>query len=155
MNILNQVKNLDSDSKLELLDLLEELESAKKRELSQNNFMNFVGEMWSAFIHGKHHEIMAEAFEKVARGDLKRLIVNMPPRHTKSEFASYLLPAWFLGQYPDKKIIQTAHTAELAVGFGRKVRNLVNSKDYKAIYPDISLQSDSKAAGRWNTNKGG
>ena len=155
MNILNQVKNLDSDSKLELLDLLEELESAKKRELSQNNFMNFVGEMWSAFIHGKHHEIMAEAFEKVARGDLKRLIINMPPRHTKSEFASYLLPAWFLGQYPDKKVIQTAHTAELAVGFGRKVRNLVNSKDYKAIYPDISLQSDSKAAGRWNTNKGG
>ena len=155
MNILNQVKNLDSDSKLELLDLLEELESAKKREQSQQNFLSFVGEMWSAFIHGKHHEIMAEAFEKVARGDLKRLIINMPPRHTKSEFASYLLPAWFLGQYPDKKIIQTAHTAELAVGFGRKVRNLVNSKDYKAIYPDISLQSDSKAAGRWNTNKGG
>ena len=155
MNILNQVKNLDSDSKLELLDLLEELESAKKREESQQNFLSFVGEMWSAFIHGKHHEIMAEAFEKVARGDLKRLIINMPPRHTKSEFASYLLPAWFLGQYPDKKIIQTAHTAELAVGFGRKVRNLVNSKDYKAIYPDISLQSDSKAAGRWNTNKGG
>ena len=155
MNILNQVKNLDSDSKLELLDLLEELESAKKREKSQQNFLSFVGEMWSAFIHGKHHEIMAEAFEKVARGDLKRLIINMPPRHTKSEFASYLLPAWFLGQYPDKKIIQTAHTAELAVGFGRKVRNLVNSKDYKAIYPDISLQSDSKAAGRWNTNKGG
>ena len=79
----------------------------------------------------------------------------MPPRHTKSEFASYLLPAWFLGQYPDKKIIQTAHTAELAVGFGRKVRNLVNSKDYKRIFPDVSLQSDSKAAGRWNTNKGG
>ena len=155
MNILNQVKNLDSDSKLELLDLLEELESAKKREESQQNFLSFVGEMWSAFIHGKHHEIMAEAFEKVSRGDLKRLIINMPPRHTKSEFASYLLPAWFLGQYPDKKIIQTAHTAELAVGFGRKVRNLVNSKDYKAIYPDISLQSDSKAAGRWNTNKGG
>ena len=155
MNILNQVKNLDSDSKLELLDLLEELESAKKREESQQNFLSFVGEMWSAFIHGKHHEIMSEAFEKVARGDLKRLIINMPPRHTKSEFASYLLPAWFLGQYPDKKIIQTAHTAELAVGFGRKVRNLVNSKDYKAIYPDISLQSDSKAAGRWNTNKGG
>ena len=79
----------------------------------------------------------------------------MPPRHTKSEFASYLLPAWFLGRYPDKKIIQTAHTAELAVGFGRKVRNLVNSKDYKRIFPNVSLQADSKAAGRWNTNKGG
>ena len=71
---------------------------------------------------------MADAFERVADGKLKRLIVNMPPRHTKSEFASYLLPAWFLGRYPGKKVIQTAHTAELAVGFGRKVRNLVGDE---------------------------
>ena len=98
---------------------------------------------------------MAKAFEKVAEGKLKRLIVNMPPRHTKSEFASYLLPAWFLGQYPDKKIIQTAHTAELAVGFGRKVRNLVDSEDYKTIFPQVALRADSKAAGRWSTNKSG
>ena len=81
---------------------------------------------------------MAEAFERVASGELKRLIINMPPRHTKSEFASYLLPAWFLGQYPEKKIIQTAHTAELSVGFGRKVRNLVDSDDYKTIFPKES-----------------
>ena len=154
-NVLSKVKNLSHVEKQELLVLLEELEQAKGREKCHNEFMSFVGEMWSAFIHGKHHEIMADAFERVANGDLKRLIINMPPRHTKSEFASYLLPAWFLGKYPDKKIIQTAHTAELAVGFGRKVRNLVNSPDYKAIFPDVSLQSDSKAAGRWNTNQGG
>ena len=154
-NILNQIKNLDSVEKAEMLDLLEEWESAKRREGSQNNFLTFVQEMWTAFIHGKHHEIMAEAFEKVVKGDLKRLIINMPPRHTKSEFASYLLPAWFLGQYPEKKIIQTAHTAELAVGFGRKVRNLVNNNDFKDVFPNVSLQADSKAAGRWNTNKGG
>ena len=98
---------------------------------------------------------MADAFDRVARGDLKRLIVNMPPRHTKSEFASYLLPAWFLGNFPDKKIIQTAHTAELSVGFGRKVRNLVDSDDFKKIFSQVSLRSDSKAAGRWSTNKGG
>jgi predicted phage terminase large subunit-like protein len=78
----------------------------------------------------------------------------MPPRHTKSEFASFLLPAWFLGKFPEKKIIETAHTAELAVGFGRKVRNLVATPDYQAIFP-TKLSSDSKAAGRWNTNKGG
>ena len=154
-NVLSKVKNLSADQKQELLSLLEELEKAKGREKCHEDFMTFVGEMWSAFIHGKHHEIMAEAFERVAKGDLKRLIINMPPRHTKSEFASYLLPAWFLGKYPDKKIIQTAHTAELAVGFGRKVRNLVNSADYKAVFPNVSLQSDSKAAGRWNTNQGG
>jgi len=154
-NVLSKVKNLSPVEKQELLVLLEELEQAKDREKCHEEFMSFVGEMWSAFIHGKHHEIMADAFERVAKGDLKRLIINMPPRHTKSEFASYLLPAWFLGKYPDKKIIQTAHTAELAVGFGRKVRNLVNSPDYKAIFPNVSLQSDSKAAGRWNTSQGG
>ena len=154
-NVLSKVKNLSPVEKQELLVLLAELEQAKDREKCHEEFMSFVGEMWSAFIHGKHHEIMADAFERVAKGELKRLIINMPPRHTKSEFASYLLPAWFLGKYPDKKIIQTAHTAELAVGFGRKVRNLVNSPDYKAIFPNVSLQSDSKAAGRWNTSQGG
>ena len=77
------------------------------------------------------------------------------PRHTKSEFASYLLPAWFLGKFPEKKVIQTSHTAELAVGFGRKVRNLVDSDIYKSIFPGVGLQADSKAAGRWATNKGG
>ena len=79
----------------------------------------------------------------------------MPPRHTKSEFASYLFPAWFLGRYPQKKIIQTAHTAELSVGFGRKVRNLIQSKDFQKIFKNVTLSADSKAAGRWNTNKGG
>ena len=125
-----------------------------KKERCRNNFLPFVREMWSAFIPGKHHRDMAEAFERVAEGKLKRLIINMPPRHTKSEFASYLLPAWFLGKFPEKKIIETAHTAELAVGFGRKVRNLVNTPDYQAIFP-TKLSTDSKAAGRWNTNKGG
>jgi predicted phage terminase large subunit-like protein len=98
---------------------------------------------------------MATAFERVASGQLKRLIINMPPRHTKSEFASYLLPAWFLGRFPHKKVIQTAHKAELAVGFGRKVRNLVDSEVYHDIFPELSLQADSKAAGRWNTSKSG
>ena len=116
--------------------------------------MPFVREMWSAFIPGRHHKIMADAFERVASGELKRLIINMPPRHTKSEFASFLFPAWFLGKFPEKKIIQTAHTAELATGFGRKVRNLVNTPDYQDVFK-TKLSTDSKAAGRWNTHAGG
>ena len=120
----------------------------------RESFLFFVKQMWPGFISGRHHQIMADAFERVAAGDLKRLIINMPPRHTKSEFASYLLPAWFLGKFPQKKIIQTAHTAELAVGFGRKVRNLVMSEDYGKVF-DTKLSSDSKAAGRWNTSQGG
>ena len=92
---------------------------------------------------------------EIADGKLKRLIINMSPRHTKSEFASYMLPAWFLGKYPNKKIIQCSNTAELAVGFGRKVRNLVDSDVYKKIFPNVGLKSDSKAAGRWSTSGSG
>jgi predicted phage terminase large subunit-like protein len=136
------------------IDQITQLLKADKIERCKENFMPFVGEMWSSFISGRHHKIMADAFERVANGELKRLIINMPPRHTKSEFASFLFPAWFLGKFPEKKIIQTAHTAELAVGFGRKVRNLVNTEGYQEIFP-TKLSSDSKAAGRWNTHAGG
>jgi predicted phage terminase large subunit-like protein len=122
---------------------------------AKDDFMVFVNYVWPTFIHGEHHVKMARAFERVATGQCKRLIINMPPRHTKSEFASYLLPAWFLGKFPQKKVIQTSHTAELAVGFGRKVRNLVDSDVYKDIFPTVGLQADSKAAGRWATNSGG
>tara|TARA_R100000278_G_scaffold23554_1_gene21936 strand:- start:4392 stop:5912 length:1521 start_codon:yes stop_codon:yes gene_type:complete len=141
--------------KIEILKTLSELNNRSAQKKSQDKFIQFVKTMWPEFISGRHHTKMAEAFEKVASGKIKRLIVNMPPRHTKSEFASYLLPAWFLGKYPAKKVIQTSHTAELAVGFGRKVRNLVSSDAYKTIFPTVNLQSDSKAAGRWNTNAGG
>jgi predicted phage terminase large subunit-like protein len=98
---------------------------------------------------------MAKKFEDIANKKIKRLIINMPPRHTKSEFASYLLPAWFLGKYPDKKIIQCSNTAELAVGFGRKVRNLVDGDTYGKVFPNVALRHDSKAAGRWSTNANG
>jgi predicted phage terminase large subunit-like protein len=117
--------------------------------------MGFVKTMWPGFINGRHHRVMAKKFEEIASGKLKRLIINMPPRHTKSEFASYMLPAWFLGKYPGKKIIQCSNTAELAVGFGRKVRNLVDSEAYTKIFPNVSLRHDSKAAGRWSTNMNG
>ena len=133
---------------------IQKLLAFDKVERCRASFIFFVSQMWPGFISGKHHQIMADAFERVARGELKRLIINMPPRHTKSEFASYLLPAWFLGLFPEKKIIQTAHTAELAVGFGRKVRNLVSSADYTSVF-GTELSSDSKAAGRWNTSEGG
>ena len=138
-----------------LLAQLEKLEELKSKKLAQNKFLAFTKEVWPTFIGGRHHARMADAFERVANGTCKRLIINMPPRHTKSEFASYLLPAWFLGKFPHKKVIQASHTAELAVGFGRKVRNLVDTDVYQRIFPDLVLASDSKAAGRWNTSKGG
>jgi predicted phage terminase large subunit-like protein len=158
---LKDVELLINSGKLSETDLrvleaqLTKLEKLKERELFQVRFIKFVEKVWPTFISGRHHKRMAEAFERVANGTCKRLIINMPPRHTKSEFASYLLPAWFLGRFPNKKVIQASHTAELAVGFGRKVRNLVDSEIYHEIFPELNLQSDSKAAGRWNTSKGG
>jgi predicted phage terminase large subunit-like protein len=145
-----------SEADLRVLDAsLIKLEKLKERELCQDKFIKFVEKVWPTFISGAHHKRMAEAFERVANGTCKRLIINMPPRHTKSEFASYLLPAWFLGKFPHKKVIQASNTGELAVGFGRKVRNLVDSEVYNNIFPNLALQADSKAAGRWNTSKGG
>jgi len=145
-----------SETDLRVLDAqLYKLEKLKDREICQEKFIKFVERVWPTFISGAHHKRMAEAFERVANGTCKRLIINMPPRHTKSEFASYLLPAWFLGKFPHKKVIQASNTGELAVGFGRKVRNLVDSDVYNAIFPNLALQQDSKAAGRWNTSKGG
>ena len=133
----------------------EALEEAEKREKSQQNFMEFVHTMWPGFVDGRHHKVMAKKFQEIADGKCKRLIVCMPPRHTKSEFGSYMLPAWFLGRYPDKKIIQCSNTAELAVGFGRKVRNLVDSAQYAKVFPGVHLRQDSKAAGRWAVNRTG
>lgn len=154
-DVLKVLPSLSESDQRVLEAQLAKLEELKGRELMQEKFIKFVEKVWPTFIAGRHHKRMAEAFERVARGECKRLIINMPPRHTKSEFASYLLPAWFLGKFPNKKIIQTSHTAELAVGFGRKVRNLVDTEQYHDIFPELGLQSDSKAAGRWNTSKGG
>ena len=150
-----RLATLPESDRIHLAQLIKELKKRKSREEAQGNFLSFVQEVWPGFIYGRHHARMAKEFERVANGECKRLIINLGPRHTKSEFSSYLLPAWFLGRFPEKKVIQCSHTAELAVGFGRKVRNLVGSDEYQSIFPGVGLQTDSKAAGRWNTSSGG
>jgi hypothetical protein len=119
------------------------------------HFLPFVRKVWPEFIHGRHHDIMADAFERVARGELKRCIINLPPRHTKSKFASVLFPAWYLGKHPSEKILECSHTASLAQDFGRELRNLVVTPEYRSIFPELKLSADARAAGRWNTNVGG
>ena len=122
---------------------------------AKSDFLHFVKMVWPDFIDGYHHRIMAKKFEEIAQGKTKRLIVNMPPRHTKSEFASYLFPAWLMGNKPKTKIIQATHTAELSYRFGRKMRNLMNDIEYRKIFKNVSLKQDSKASGRWETNHEG
>ena len=122
---------------------------------AQDSFLHFVRIVWPDFIGGYHSTIMAKKFEEIANGTLKRLIINMPPRHGKSEFSSFLFPAWLMGKKPKTKIIQATHTAELSYRFGRKMRNLMNDEEYRKIFKDVSLRADSKASGRWDTNHGG
>jgi len=126
----------------------------KIQNKAKNDFLSFVKCMWPDFVEGSHHRHIAEKFNKLATGEITRLIVNMPPRHTKSEFASYLLPSWMVGREPKLKIIQATHTGELAVRFGRKAKHLIDSEDYRKIFK-TTLQEDSKAAGRWETSQGG
>jgi len=131
----------------EILALQQQNVKLHIREQAREEFMPFVHHVYDGFIEGRHHRIIAEKLEEVAQGKLKRLIVNMPPRHSKSEFASYLMPAWFLGRNPKLKIIQATHNTELAVRFGRKVRDLIDTSDYSTVFPDTKLKSDDKAAG--------
>ena len=134
--------------------LLSGISEEEKKEKAQNNFLYFTKHIWPEFIEGEHHKIISEKFDKLATGEIKRLIVNMPPRHTKSEFASTLLPAWMIGREPKLKIIQTTHTGELAVRFGRKAKTLIDSPEYQEIF-QTRLREDSQAAGRWETAQGG
>jgi len=135
--------------------LLEELEKREFQEKSTSTFMDFVVTIWKEFISGDHHVKMAKAFDDIANGKLNRLIINMPPRHTKSEFASHLFPAYLLGKNPKLKIIEATHTSDLAVNFGRKVRDLIDGDEYHELFPDTELKADSRSAGKWLTNKGG
>jgi len=139
----------------EALMLKEKLDGFETQARCQDDFLFYVEHMWPEFICGRHHKIFAEKLNKVATGEIKRLIVNMPPRHTKSEFASTFFPSFIMGKKPKMKIMQTTHTGELAVRFGRKVRNLMDQKEYKDVFPEVKLQADNKSAGRWETNKGG
>ena len=143
------------DATKELLELTEALKSKELQREGYDSFIRYVKHMWPDFVEGTHHKIFAEKLEKVAKGELKRLIVNMPPRHTKSEFASTYFPSWILGRNPKLKVMQITHTAELAFRFGRKVRDIIDSEEYQGVFPGVQLKADSKSAGRWETNGGG
>jgi predicted phage terminase large subunit-like protein len=143
------------DEKREILRDLEVWESQHVQSLGQKKLLAFADYVYPDYKVGPHHRKLAGIFEDIAAGHKKRVIVNIAPRHGKSELISYLAPAWFLGKYPHKKIIMASHTADLAVNFGRRVRNLVASDPYKQIFPQIELQQDSKSASRWGTNFNG
>jgi predicted phage terminase large subunit-like protein len=137
------------------LELLKRYDANMTQNMGKESFLDFINHVYPGYKVGPHHLKLIQIFEDIAAGKKKRVIVNIAPRHGKSELISYLAPAWFLGKYPHKKIIMGSHTADLAVNFGRRVRNLVGSEAYKGIFPQVELQSDSKSASRWGTNFNG
>lgn len=150
-----QIPNMSERDRQRHLTLLTQYKKELTKTKGEANFLDFIKHVYPDYKVGEHHARLAKLFEEIANGKRKRVIVNIAPRHGKSELISYLAPAWFLGKHPAKKVIMASHTADLAVNFGRRVRNLVGSEQYKDIFPDISLQADSKSASRWGTNYNG
>jgi predicted phage terminase large subunit-like protein len=156
INFLSAHKQLLGKEEAELVDVLVEATSGRiVQDVGSTSFLEFIQHVYPGYMVGAHHARLAKIFEDIAAGKKKRVIVNIAPRHGKSELISYLAPAWFLGKFPHKKVIMASHTADLAVGFGRRVRNLVGSDAYKDIFPAVELQADSKSASRWGTNFNG
>ena len=151
----NAIPLMPDKEKRRVFDLLSNYQSQKTQILGKTSFLDFILHVYPGYKVGPHHKRLAQIFEDVAAGKKKRVIVNIAPRFGKSEMISYLAPAWFLGKFPQKKVIMSSHTADLAVNFGRRVRNLVSSDLYKDIFPQVELQADSKSASRWGTNFNG
>ena len=141
--------------KIELMDMLEERERRASLYNARENILDFAKHVYPGFKVGPQHRKLAKIFEDVIAGKKKRVIINIAPRMGKSEFSSYLFPAYFLGKYPNKKIIMGTHTAGLSEDFGRRVRNLIDTEEYREIFPSTNVADDQKAAGKWSTSAGG
>ena len=154
-HIENSFPTMTEEQKRTVLPLLKVYKEGLTQIVAKDSFLDFIHHVYPDYMVGAHHRRLAKIFEEIAEGKKKRVVVNIAPRHGKSEMISYLAPAWFLGKYPHKKVIMASHTADLAIGFGRRVRNLVGSEAYKDVFPQVSLQADSKSASRWGTNFNG
>ena len=154
-SLLDNLHTFTSAEQAQLLEIIDELEKRRQAEKCRTNLIEFAKHMMPDYKVGPHHKQLAQYLEDLAYGRKDRITVSIAPRFGKSQLTSIFFPAWFIGNWPDKKIMIVSHTADLAVDFGRKVRNLINSEEYKEIFQDVALAADSKSAGRWNTNKGG
>lgn len=149
------VMGLPDDKRRIVFEKMAKLKELQTRDRCRLFFKDFVNEMWPGNIPGPHFDELEKIFHRIDAGEPVRAIVCLPPRFGKSERLSYLFPAWYIGKHPEKHIIQASNVKSLAEDFGGKIRNLVDSEDYKKVFPGVSLAADSSAKGRWNTNKGG
>ena len=149
------LKDMNRAEKEAYLGLLDEKEQRAHKKRAMTDPIEFAKYVYPNFKVGPHHKKLAKIFQDVVEGKKKRVIINIAPRMGKSEFSSYLFPAYFLGQDPNKKIIMATHTAGLSEDFGRRVRNLIESDEYKELFPNSIVADDQKAAGKWSTGAGG
>jgi len=155
-DIINKiVKGLPPEEAVELLTMFDELEERKRISAAQNDFLAFIAAVDTRYKFGMHLKRLGSLLMDVEEGQKSRIAVSMAPRFGKSQMISIYYPAWYLGKHPDHKIIVASHTADLAVVMARKVRNLLQTAEYKKIFPGVEIAADAKAAGQWNTNKGG
>jgi len=156
--VLTMLDNLDFYSPEEVAEINRIVEEIEKRQAAQSvrdDLITFCKHMDESYLVGKHHRILADLLMSIETGEKDRICVNIPPRHGKSHLVSTMFPAWFLGRNPKKKLLLVSHTTDLAVDFGRKIRNIIDSDRFKEAFPTVALAKDSKSAGRWNTNAGG
>lgn len=123
--------------------------------LCQRSLIAYAVAQWHGYQPAAHHRRIANALERVARGELKRLMICMPPRHGKSMLASEYFPAWYLGHHPDHQVMHASYSQELVDQFGRKVRNQLRDGLYLAVFPGTVLSEDSQAANKFSTAAGG
>ena len=148
-------KKLPPDEAVELLAMFAELDGRKRQQLAQDDFLSFIAAIDTNYKFGVHLKRLGSLLMEVEQNIKNRIAVSMAPRMGKSQMISIYYPAWYLGKHPDHKVIVASHTADLAVVMARKVRNLINTPEYKAIFPNTNIASDAKAAAQWNTTKGG
>ena len=138
---------------------LRELYFQKAVLQSKDSFLHFIAmfapTLVPDWLMGRHIHVIADKLQKVESGEIKRLMVFLPPRSSKSVICSKLFPAWYVGRHPQHEILTVSHSDQLASDFGRSVRDLVNYDLFNTVFPDVQLRSDVRAAGKWKTNQGG
>ena len=150
----NLTKHLHRYDAPSLLALQKAISGESKRRAAATSLISFTEYTYPRYQAGSIHHQIAEQLERVARDEVDRLMLLVPPRHGKSELASRRFPAWYLGRHPDKQFISASASFALAEDFGRDVRNLMNSSEYQEIF-ETKLAEDSQARGRWTTSEGG
>ena len=126
---------------------------------SKLDFITFVRKIAPILVSdwkmGRHIEVISEKLKQLESGEIKRLMVFLPPRSSKSVICSKLFPAWYIGRNPEHEILTVSHSDQLSSDFGRSVRDVVDSEEFQNIFKGVKLRTDVRAAGKWKTNQGG